>query len=72
MSPIADFEGGGEALDALMGGSVDVVTGAYEHTLRMQAKGQDVRALIELGRFPGIVLAVHNDRGYKSPADSRE
>ena len=66
---IADFEGGGEALDALMGGSVDVVTGAYEHTLRMQAKGQDVRALIELGRFPGIVLAVHNDRGYKSPAD---
>jgi NitT/TauT family transport system substrate-binding protein len=66
---IADFEGGGESLDALMRGSVDVVTGAYEHTLRMQAKGQDVRALIELGRFPGIMLAVHKDRPYKSAAD---
>ena len=66
---ITDFEGGGEALDALMGGSVDVVTGAYEHTLRMQAKGKDIRALIELGRFPGIVLAVRKGRTYMSPAD---
>jgi NitT/TauT family transport system substrate-binding protein len=28
----------------------------------MQAQGQDIRALIELGRFPGIVLAVRKDR----------
>jgi NitT/TauT family transport system substrate-binding protein len=33
------------------------VTGAYEHTIRMQTKGQDIRAVLELGRFPGIVLA---------------
>jgi NitT/TauT family transport system substrate-binding protein len=44
---------------------VDVVTGAYEHTIRMQAKGQDVRALCELGRFPGIVIAVRKDRADK-------
>jgi sulfonate transport system substrate-binding protein len=66
---ISDFEGGSESLDALMAGAVDVVTGAYEHTLRMQAKGRDIRALIELGRFPGIVLAVRKGRAYKSPAD---
>src|SRR5262245_9465053 len=66
---IADFEGGAESLDALMAGTVDMVTGAYEHTLRMQAKGHDVRALIELGRFPGIVLAVRKGKAYKSPAD---
>src|SRR5712691_841522 len=66
---ITDFEGGAQALDALIGGAVDVVTGAYEHTLRMQAKGRDIRALIELGRFPGIVLAVRKGRPYKSPAD---
>jgi NitT/TauT family transport system substrate-binding protein len=66
---IADFEGGGQSLDAMMEGTVDVVTGAYEHTLRMQAKGQDVRAVIELGRFPGIVLAVRKDKPYKSAAD---
>jgi len=68
---INDFRGGAQSLQALAGGSVDVVTGAYEHTIRMQAKGQDVRALVELGRFPGIVLGVRKDRasGYKSPAD---
>src|SRR5499426_2846702 len=68
---INDFRGGAQSLQALVGGSVDVVTGAYEHTIRMQAKGQDVRALIELGRFPGIVLGVRKDRAqaYRSPAD---
>src|SRR5712691_4735004 len=68
---INDFRGGAQSLQALAGGSVDVVTGAYEHTIRMQAKGQDVRALIELGRFPGIVLGIRKDRAnaYKSPAD---
>ena len=41
---ITDFEGGAQSLDALLAGTVDVVTGAYEHTLRSQAKGQDIRA----------------------------
>src|ERR671920_2371213 len=68
---INDFGGGAKSLQALVGGSVDVVTGAYEHTIRMQAKGQDVRAVIELGRFPAIVVAVHKDRAnkIKSAAD---
>jgi NitT/TauT family transport system substrate-binding protein len=66
---IADFEGGADSLDALMRGAIDVVAGAYEHTLRMQAKGKDVRAVIELGRFPGIVLAVRKGRPYSAPAD---
>ncbi len=55
---INDFGGGSKSLQALIGGSVDVVTGAYEHTIRMQAKGQDIRAVLEMGRFPGIVIAV--------------
>ncbi|MEA2906984.1 MAG: sulfonate transport system substrate-binding protein [Alphaproteobacteria bacterium] len=68
---INDFRGGAQSLQALVGGSVDVVTGAYEHTIRMQAKGQDVRAVIELGRFPAIVLGVRKARAaaYRSPAD---
>ena len=68
---INDFRGGAQSLQALIGGSVDVVTGAYEHTIRMQAKGQDVRALIELGRFPGIVVALRKEKAadYKSAAD---
>ncbi|HEX2553413.1 MAG TPA: ABC transporter substrate-binding protein [Microvirga sp.] len=68
---INDFGGGARSLQALIGGSVDVVTGAYEHTIRMQAKGQDVRALTELGRFPAIVIAVKKDKAgqVKSAAD---
>src|SRR5436309_10315640 len=68
---INDFRGGAQSLQALVGGSVDVVTGAYEHTIRMQAKGQDIRAVIELGRFPGIVVGLRKDKaaGYRSAAD---
>jgi NitT/TauT family transport system substrate-binding protein len=68
---INDFGGGAKSLQALLGGSVDVVTGAYEHTIRMQAKGQDIRAVVELGRFPGIVLAVKKSLAdkVKSPRD---
>jgi NitT/TauT family transport system substrate-binding protein len=68
---INDFGGGAKSLQALVGGSVDVVTGAYEHTIRMQAKGQDIRAALELGRFPAIVLAVRSDLAdkVKSAAD---
>jgi NitT/TauT family transport system substrate-binding protein len=58
---INDFGGGAKSLQAMIGGSTDVTAGAYEHTIRMQAKGQDVRAVIELGRFPGIVLAARRD-----------
>ena len=68
---ITDFGGGARALQSLLGGSADVVTGAYEHTIRMQTKGQDVRAVLELGRFPGIVLAVKKEKAgqIKSAAD---
>ena len=68
---VNDFGGGAKSLQALIGGSVDVVTGAYEHTIRMQAKRQDVRAVVELGRFPAVVIAVRKDRAgeIKSAAD---
>ncbi|MFM9975206.1 MAG: ABC transporter substrate-binding protein [Beijerinckiaceae bacterium] len=68
---INDFAGGARSLQALVGGSVDVVAGAYEHTLRMQAKGQDIRAVIELLRFPSIVIGVRKDLAgkIKSAAD---
>jgi NitT/TauT family transport system substrate-binding protein len=68
---ISDFAGGAKSLQGLIGGSLDVVTGAYEHTIRMQAKGQDIRAVLELGRFPGIAVGVAKAKAdsYKSPKD---
>jgi NitT/TauT family transport system substrate-binding protein len=68
---INDFKGGSQSLQALVGGSIDVVAGAYEHTLRMQAKNQDILAVIEMGRYPAISLAIKKDRAdkIKSAAD---
>jgi NitT/TauT family transport system substrate-binding protein len=68
---IVDFAGGARALQAVVGGSADVVSGAFEHTLNMQAKGQPMRAFVLQGRAPQIVLAVSTKTmaGYKSLAD---
>jgi NitT/TauT family transport system substrate-binding protein len=59
---ISDLAGGAKALQALMGGSADVVTGAFDHTIQMQAKGQRIVAVTELGRFPGFVLGLVGDK----------
>ena len=37
---ISDFAGGARALQAVVGGSADVCSGAYEHTINLQAKNQ--------------------------------
>lgn len=58
---VNDFKGGSKSLQALVGGSVDVVAGAYEHTIRMQVKKQPIVAVVEMGRLPGIVVAVKSD-----------
>lgn len=55
---IVDFAGGARALQAVVGGSADVVSGAFEHTVNMQIKGQPMRAFVLQGRAPQIVLGV--------------
>ncbi len=52
---------GAKALQSLIGGSTDVVLGAYDHTLRMHAQGKDIRCVILLNRSVGVVLAVRKD-----------
>jgi NitT/TauT family transport system substrate-binding protein len=68
---IADFAGGSQALRAVVGGSADVVSGAFEHTVNMQAKGQALRAFVLQGRAPQIVLGVNPKTmaGFKTIAD---
>jgi sulfonate transport system substrate-binding protein len=68
---ISDLAGGAKALQALIGGSADVVTGAFDHTIQMQAKGQAITAVVQLGRFPGFVMAIVGPKAasYKGPAD---
>ena len=68
---IVDFAGGARALQAVVGGSADVVSGAFEHTVNMQHKGQRMRAFALQGRAPQIVLGVNPKTmaGYKTVTD---
>ncbi len=70
---IADFAGGSRALQAVVGGSADVVSGAFEHTINMQVKGQPMRAFVLMGRAPQIVLGVNPKTmpNYQTIADLR-
>jgi NitT/TauT family transport system substrate-binding protein len=68
---ISDFAGGAKSLQALIGGSADVVTGSFDHTIQMQAKNQAIVAVVQMGRFPGFALALRKDKAakYTGPKD---
>ncbi|CAN5119562.1 ABC transporter substrate-binding protein [soil metagenome] len=68
---IVDFAGGARALPAAVGGSADMVSGAFEHTINMQAKGQAFQAFALQGLAPQIVLGVSTKTmaDYKAPAN---
>ncbi|MET7334835.1 ABC transporter substrate-binding protein [Nonomuraea sp. NPDC005650] len=55
---IEDLQGGSKALQALQGGSVDVVSGFYDHTIQLQAKRRELTAFVNMLRYPSLVLAV--------------
>ncbi|WP_416968912.1 ABC transporter substrate-binding protein [Streptomyces sp. 4F14] len=55
---LEDLQSGSKALQAFQGGSVDVVSGYYDHTIQMQAKKKDDVAFVNMLRYPSLVLAV--------------
>ena len=70
---ISDFAGGAKALQALMGGSADVVNGAYEHTINMQVRNQHIQEIVLMGRAPQISVGVSTKTmgNYRSITDLR-
>jgi NitT/TauT family transport system substrate-binding protein len=52
------LKGGSQALTAVLGGSADVVSGYYDHTVNLAPKGKNLQAFVIYDRFPGLVLAV--------------
>jgi NitT/TauT family transport system substrate-binding protein len=68
---IFDFQGGSKALEALVGGSADVVCGAYEHTLYMAAKGLSIKAIALQANSFGLVVGVQKNKApsYQSLRD---
>ncbi len=73
---VIDFAGGSKALQAVVGGSADVVSGAYEHTINLQSRKQYFTAFVMQGRAPQIVLGVstkseHQVRGRPERQEDR-
>ena len=68
---ISDFDGGSKALQAVVGGSADVVSGAWENTIDQQPKGLQLQGFVLQGRYPMICVALAKAKAasYKSPKD---
>ena len=68
---ISDFAGGTRSLEAVVGGSADVVSGAYEHTINMQARKLHFQAFVLAGACPQISVGLVSSKAanYKSPRD---
>ena len=62
---IPDFAGGARALQAMVGGSADMVSGAYEHTINMAAKKQPIKAVVLQAKYSSIVLLLPRDKAAK-------
>jgi NitT/TauT family transport system substrate-binding protein len=68
---IVDFAGGAKSLQALIGGSADFVSGAFEHTINMHARGIPAVGIALQSRYASIALGLPKAkaRSYKSPKD---
>lgn len=66
-----DLVSGSKALQALVGGSADVTSGSYEHTIQMQAKGIGLTAFVLQGRLIDYSLGIVAKKvpSYQSPKD---
>jgi NitT/TauT family transport system substrate-binding protein len=68
---ISDFAGGTRSLEAVVGGSADVVSGSYEHTINMQSRKIRFQAFVLAGACPQISVGIAAARAasYHSPKD---
>lgn len=68
---ILDFKGGSQSVQAVVGGSADILSSSFEHVINMQARQQDLEAVVLMGRYPGFALSVRPDVAdkWKSAAD---
>jgi NitT/TauT family transport system substrate-binding protein len=55
---LIDFKGGSTALTAVLGGSADVVSGFYDHTVELAAKNKPMQSIVIYDKLPGLVLMV--------------
>ena len=68
---IPDFAGGAKSLQAMIGGSADIVAGGFDHTIHMQTMAQKLTAFVLLSTNPAISLGVAKSKAasYTWPKD---
>ena len=66
-----ECESGQHAVQMAVSGQADVISGAFEHALDLQARGLNYRAFVVQGRAPqmSLGLAIRKANGMKSLAD---
>jgi NitT/TauT family transport system substrate-binding protein len=52
------YAGGPQTIQALLGGSSDMVVSAYSNTLTMAARGQHLQAFVLMIKYPAFVLGI--------------
>ena len=55
---ILELPGSSKSMEALVGGSTEVVSGFYEQSIQMAADGRRIRSFVLIQRSPGFMLAV--------------
>jgi NitT/TauT family transport system substrate-binding protein len=65
------YPGGPQTIQALLGGSADMVVSAYSNALTMAAKGQKLQAVGLMIKYPGFVLGITKEgqKHYQSLKD---
>lgn len=68
---ISDFAGGAKSLQALIGGSADIVAGGFDHIIHMQTMAQKLSAFVLLSTNPAISLGISKAKAasYTWPKD---
>lgn len=70
---INDFQGGPKSIEALVGGSVDMVVATYENTVLLQTKGIQLTAITLINHSLGAAIAIQKKyaKTRKNPADMK-
>ena len=58
---VSQFPGGARAMQALLGGSADMVCGYYEHTIQLAAKGAKLTAFVLQAQNSGLALGIRKE-----------
>jgi NitT/TauT family transport system substrate-binding protein len=66
------FTSGSDAVQAMVGGSIDINIGSYEHVLRQRLHNLDVKAYAEIYNGLGYSLITKKDSPYKEVSDLKD